>query len=466
MSPQQSQLKAVLGSSSSHYGGNTNATGAKLNRKSSDQEHNTPPTTHTDAPNLKLITTKRESTTLTQDNHLLVDAKMPSKGFCLPWTINVDDWWTHHPRYAVQYENGTHYCFAPIRSKVKSNLFASLYKNQFRKKKNNSDDDNCSNVVTQKMIDSGWGADFAHVVDAMYYGLQNNIPVQVSNDRPWHYAKSKNKGSNATCSLESMYCYFLNLTNCPPRNDKAFEGNGTSEFFIGHPNLADKGTSWLVEYVTRPQTWLRKAVFDFTKIIPLTTPCAVIHVRRADVVLHHKYSRRYHAIEEYVDKLLLNVSLSSNNNNNYNTSILLLTDDDNAIQEAHTKFPNRNWVYIDRPRFKGAEGGWENQIPSNDAKQEVIALLSIFKLVRKCQTFVHTSSNLAKYIAGVMMLNTNINNARGRRSNNNVNIIDLDAGLPTDVVHNSDYHVAVDDSSSLLLSKKSSDKKKKKRARM
>jgi hypothetical protein len=117
-----------------------------------------------------------------------------------------------------------------------------------------------------------------------------------------------------------------------------------------------------------------------------------MHVRRSDVVLHKNWARRYYALEEYM-----------NATDNITNTIFLVSDDDNAIKEAHTKFPDHNWVVIDRPRFKGKEGGWENHIPSDDPKLEVIVLMSIFRKVGMCRTLIHTRSNLADYIAGVMM---------------------------------------------------------------
>jgi hypothetical protein len=87
--------------------------------------------------------------------------------------------------------------------------------------------------------------------------------------------------------------------------------------------------------------------------------------------------------------------------------VFLLTDDENAVKEA-AKFPEFNWVSVDRPRYKGKEGGWENHIPSGDPKLEVIVLNSIFRKVGMCKVLIHTRSNFADYIAGVMM------SARGR----------------------------------------------------
>jgi hypothetical protein len=111
------------------------------------------------------------------------------------------------------------------------------------------------------------------------------------------------------------------------------------------------------------------------------------------VVLHKEWARRYYAIDEYVNAAKQQIT----------NTIFLLTDDDNAVQEARAKFPGHNWVVVDRPRYKGKEGGWENHIPSDDPKQEVIVLMAIFRKVQLCDVFVHTRSNLADYITGAML---------------------------------------------------------------
>jgi len=165
------------------------------------------------------------------------------------------------------------------------------------------------------------------------------------------------------------------------------------------PSFAPIRNVWFLEYIIRQQTWLRKAVYDFSKTINLTMPCSVIHVRRGDIVLHSNVSRRYIPLEEYVNKASQEIT----------PNVFLLTDDDNAIREARSKFPHLNWIVIDRPRFKGKEGGWENHIPSNDPKMEVIVLLTIFRMVQKCNVLIHSRSNLSDYIAAIMRT------ARGRK---------------------------------------------------
>lgn len=342
---------------------------------------------------------------------LPIDSKFQEYPFCLTWNVNADDWWTQHPKWEMGLENDTHYCFTPMVEKKKKKLFQNIYNNQFK--------NNCSKVVTQKMFSSGWGADFCHIVDALQYAMDHDRPMQVTDDKPWHFA-AKKKGDTPVCPLKSMYCYFLNMTNCPPKNDEAFEGTEESDFFSArHPEPADAITQMIIDYATRPQTWLRKAVYEFSKKkkANLQTPCSVFHVRRGDVVLHGDASRRYYNISEYVDDIKSKSALSN--------TILLLTDDENAIKEAHTEYPDIHWVHIDRPRFRGNEGGWENQIPSDDPKVEVIVLMSIFQLVQRCQSFVHTRSNLGKYISGIM-----------KRKVPNATVINLDEGKKWSQTHN------------------------------
>ena len=365
----------------------------------------------------------------TKKNHRLdPDTIFPRDDpFCLTWTINADDWWTRHPAWEQGMENDTHYCFAPM-PKPKARFFRKIYKNQFL-----NANTNCSNVVTQEMWQAGWGADFMHVADALWYGFQNHRPVQVSDHSPWHYAAATKHGNQTACPLKSMYCYFLNMTNCQPRNDDSFSGVDGRDFFQEkhHPDPAHPVVNRLIEYATRPQVWLRKEVYEFTKRISLEAPCSVLHVRRADVVLHDKWSRRYRDLEEY-----MNASSFSDQQRSplLEKTILLLTDDANAIQEAHDKYPEYRWVHIDRPRFKGPEGGFENQFPSSDPKQEVIVLLSIFQLVRRCRSFVHTKSNLGYYIAGIMQLNNAV-------PNQHVTVVNLDENLSLQEIHSMKHYI-------------------------
>ena len=121
-----------------------------------------------------------------------------------------------------------------------------------------------------------------------------------------------------------------------------------------------------------------------------------MHVRRSDIQGHGR--RKYHDIKEYID--IMTKKLGNERLHN----VLLLTDDKNAIEEAHGEYPNKNWMYFDRPRFRGTEGGWENHFPSGDPKTEVVTLLSIYRAVRHCDSIVKQEGNFGNTLLTQMEL--------------------------------------------------------------
>lgn len=296
--------------------------------------------------------------------------------FCVPWTVDMDDWWTHHVDWSISTENETHQCFSQMEDPEKVDFFRKLYDIQFK--------GNCSSVFTKLMWNSGWGADLRNVIDGLQEAIKTNRPMQLFTKQPWHYAHSP--PDRSVCPSKDYRCYFLDLSNCKP-DSKNFTGNLWNQKI----RLDRNPGSWYYEFVTRQKTWLRQKVMRFSSKVNITTPCTVAHVRRADIVLHKNRIRRYHEIDDYVERM----DKSTKN-------IFLLTDDDNAVGEALTKFPEYNWMYIDRPRHKGAEGGFENQIPSKNPKFEVIVLLSIFRLVKQCSTLIHTKSGFALLLRRAM----------------------------------------------------------------
>ena len=296
--------------------------------------------------------------------------------FCVPWAVNVDAWWTHHVDWSVSKENETHQCFSPKEDPEKAEFFRKLYNIQFK--------GNCSKVFTKLMWSSGWSADMRNVIDGLQQAVKTNQPMQLYAAHPWHYAHAD--PDRSVCPSKDYRCYFLDLSNCKSDPESPV-GN-----LLNQKIRLDKipGT-WYYEFATRQQTWLRLKVFRFSNKINITTPCTVAHVRRADIVLHKNRVRRYHEIDDYVKRM-----------DNGTKNIFLLTDDDNAIGEALTKYPDYHWMYIDRPRHKGAEGGFENQVQSKNPKFEVVVLLSIFRLVKKCSTLIHSKSGFALLLSREM----------------------------------------------------------------
>ena len=127
--------------------------------------------------------------------------------------------------------------------------------------------------------------------------------------------------------------------------------------------------------------------------------CAVIHIRRTDVVLHQGSSRKYFAVDEYLKELREHNQTHIKNIKN----ILLFTDDANAIDEAIEFHPEYNWMYLKKKRHRGSEGGWENQVPGDSPEEEMIAMQAIFRLAQQCNVLVHTKSGFSEVIYDSMV---------------------------------------------------------------
>jgi hypothetical protein len=312
---------------------------------------------------------------------------------CLPWEVNGDRFWTHHPDFEAGMENDTHYCFERVRNSIKGRFFKQLYLIQFGPQPHSNDNqDHCSNLTVKRMWNSGWGADFMNIADGLAHALETGNPIQIDESEPWHYAIPKrtvdsSKPLKAACPKENMYCFLLNITSCSSSGRTRVEQdffNDIQKFYF-----KDKKYRWYIEYIVRPQTWLRKRVYDFLQkpqVPVMQTPCTVMHVRRNDVVLHNDQARKFHPISEYI-----------NATTNVRPNILLLTDDHNALGEAKVYFPQFNWQAIDRPRFSGV-GGWEHQIPSDDSIFEVVVLFAIFQLVRSCDQIILSYGKFSDYL--------------------------------------------------------------------
>jgi len=314
---------------------------------------------------------------------------------CFFWSEGkaADEWWTHRPWYHVTEETDNRFCFSHIEDINKQTFMRKLYHNQFH--------GNCSNVISRSMASSGWGYDFTNLADALWIGMNETRPVQMvltglSQAKPgvWHYAGLKD-GSKPVCPSTDMYCYMLNMTNCKAKTDKKDIIGLNREM----KNLHDFNlyVDWLIEYETRMQSWLRKEVYDFSNTrIHIKTPCTVIHVRRSDIKGHGR--RKYHDIKEYID------AMTKLGNEKLHNNIVLLTDDQNAIEEAHRECPNKNWMYFNRTRFRGTEGGWENHFPSGDPKTEVVTLLSIYRTVRYCDSISKQEGSFGNTLLAQMEL--------------------------------------------------------------
>lgn len=240
----------------------------------------------------------------------------------------------------------------------------------------------------------------------------------------WHYAAFKpenRRGRPPVCPSADYFCYFLplivnaNNSSCPTTNANGeHKRTDIGDVYDGYDGAYEKFHHWIVEYATRPKLWLRHKVHKFvSKTLRVNksesnseSKCAVLHVRRGDVVLHGDQSRKYYPIESYLQKLQTNHPSIRN--------IWLFTDDADAISEAHDLFRNYHWKYTNKTRHKGSSGGWENQLPSAKADQEVVVILSELQLAKRCDVFVHGPSGFANLIRDTM-----------RESNRTVDTFDL-----------------------------------------
>ncbi len=343
--------------------------------------------------------------------------------FCQRWSASdafnrtlqpFDRWHTHHPNWIVTNETDDMFCLAEIGSAQISQAYHPyirnmllFYANQFHS--------SCNLLHKRTMWSSGWCADFNNMQCGLIHALHNHVPFFIEGFKgvPWHYTANKDDQSNLTCPAGDITCYFLPYHGCESiwnissyasmlkldSNVEILEIDVENN--MDHWNESDIFNDWgwsAYLFMTRKQLWLRRAVFECTEHfrhasnIVADSDCSVIHVRRADVVLHDEYSLRYFPVADYV-KMIPEEKLS-----NVNHYVLLLTDDANAIDEAHHFFPKLKWKYLDRPRFRGSSGGWENQTPSRNPANETIFILAELELVMGCSVFVHGLSSFSDLI--------------------------------------------------------------------
>jgi hypothetical protein len=374
--------------------------------------------------------------------------RITNTSFCLDWSISSDLWWTHHPEWQVAEETMRYYCYRyNTKNRNRAAFMKRLYDNQFHGDciiidNNNNNNNNNNNQLSIKMWSSGWKADLSQLEVGLHVALHLNMSLQL-NEYPWHYAapdavdtkSNPHTRSEPACHGMNFDCYFLPLSNCPkwdadtyhtpmnwmypkppkPKNklDKKNTNNTNTRKEIIIPKMTHKMLVWERQYLVRPYTWLRRDIHRMVQHFTIQTPCTAMHVRRGDVILHDNYARKYHAISEYLD-----IDNDNNNNSNSNSNksfhihdnILLLTDDANAISEAQTLFPDKNWMYIERPRWRADQGGWEHQLPSSKPIFEMTVLQATFQLVKRCDSLIRTQSGFGEWLEYHVLPNAKIHN--------------------------------------------------------
>mmetsp|Transcript_12471 Transcript_12471/g.19225 ORF Transcript_12471/g.19225 Transcript_12471/m.19225 type:complete len:513 (-) Transcript_12471:48-1586(-) len=331
--------------------------------------------------------------------------------FCVPWSLNTDEWWAHHPEWEVYHEGKETYCFRLYANLEKREFFRQLYNNQFPAKCD-------SQTLYHPTTNSGWGADLDWIGSGLRHGMATGRPFQLLGKDPWHYAapaktRKQNPGKakmTAACPEEDLSCYFLPLSHCPKLDKKVFERQKQQQkdatttpnklalrldsmIQYTRNDITEPGR-WYYDYVVRPKGWLRRKVYEMLQSFPLRKKeaCTVMHIRRGDTILAEG-QRSYHAIWEYLQA------------GRVEPIILLLTDDANAIREAlSSNYSQYDWMYLKRPRHAGTEGGWENHFPSNDATHEVVSLLAEFAIATQsnCTSLIRGPSTFANVLEGHM----------------------------------------------------------------
>ena len=126
--------------------------------------------------------------------------------FCVPWTMNTDDWWTHAPSWDLAEEKIMFTCFRKTNQSV---LWSKIYLNQLH--------NDCSNAYTRSKGSSGLGSNIENVALSLQNALQRKAPLAMKFRLPksgWHYNAAKYDHSAAACPTKDLASYFLPIANC------------------------------------------------------------------------------------------------------------------------------------------------------------------------------------------------------------------------------------------------------------
>ena len=328
--------------------------------------------------------------------------------YCSPWSFDSDDWWIRNPLYQLAgKDNDTHTCFRKISDPEHLSFVQSLHSlqwglhhplvpNQSAVSSTLSLDSHCKDSIQMPQVSSGYAAALMSVSRSFYASWdQYHRPFQITKHREganWNFA-TRNVSHWSYCSSQDMNCYFLPIGNCPAEigRDDGIRG-------IKPTKHRDKERfGWLRQYAFRPRHIVRYRLRRYLKRnFPdffgnnreLSFQCdAVLHVRRGDISFGR--GRRYAAVHEY----LVAGQVPRNG------TVVILTDDQSTIDEINTYLKDSwKFVYIDRPRFRGSEGGFEGFIPSADPAHEVLTIMAELELAQSCAKIVHGKSGFVDII--------------------------------------------------------------------
>ena len=300
----------------------------------------------------------------------------------------------------------------------------------------------CSQTYLSSITGSGFGADSWHLMLDTRRGLFKNAPIQAA---PLKFGDKKIGGPDWSgqigwtytfqgCESNFLDCYFLPHSPCRTimahpndvlKDEFRFHGWKNSSF--DGADYSNAGKWWydvfssaipekgsvipnqsvgsffdlpaeqvFYSYMWRRQYFMRKYIHEKVESFNLNEECAAMHVRRGDSIHHAGQSRAYIRVESYVragrpfmDKMGIK-------------TILLFTDSQSAIEEAENcarDYPDIcegiKFRWIEKKRWFGGEGGWENHFPSGSPKSELELLLLEQTLAQSCNLAIFGQSNYA-----------------------------------------------------------------------
>jgi hypothetical protein len=309
---------------------------------------------------------------------------------CLPWSVNLDEWRTHHPDWGVTRSERDFYCLSRFQGD-KATFFRNIYKLQWGVEVNDNHRTmappkrNCSNLLQNLQISSGMGRNIKAVMNGFSTAFEEGRPYQLnrlSDTSRWMYATS-NTSSWGYCNSTSLFCYLLPIGNC--MNTYGVDDHVSDFAFSTMTNY-----TWMYEYLMRfnHQTLLhiQEEINKVSQIEKLVGNCTVIHVRRGDSGQPRSMSRKYVALIEYI----------RTGDIRHEDPVLILTDDKTTLYEAEVFYPDYNWIYMDRPRVNLTYGGFEGLVPSGDEAQEFVAIYAEMFLASRCSKFVYGESGFVR----------------------------------------------------------------------
>ena len=308
---------------------------------------------------------------------------------CFPWSVDLDEWRTHHPDWGVTRSERDIYCLSKFKGQ-KATFFRNLYELQWGVSADDNDRTvaspkrNCSDLIQNLQISSGMGRAIKAVMDGFLTAFAQNMPYQLtklSATSRWMYA-TNDTSSWAFCSTKDLNCYILPIGNC--MNTYGVD-NPVDDTDLPTPNY-----TWIYENLMRfnhqSLYHIQKQINEVSQIEKLGDNCTVIHVRRGDSGMPRSLHRKYLGLIEYIRV----------GNIGPKDPVLILTDDVTTIYEAKTFYPDYNWIYMDRPRVNTTYGGFEGLIPSGDEAQEFVAIYAEMFLASRCNKVVHGYSGFVR----------------------------------------------------------------------